>query len=177
MPKFRNDDICYGTDVEKLKEIQFLIGKEYLAVIPFGTMNPKDKHKFNEDDKLMRYLQDRVKAGDEICLHGWKHLDITKYKIKDTIWRIIEAKSYLERALDIKIKYFVPPFHLINSEIEHWLKVIGLEVLDGRDSEDLDALAETNQQPAKEIFYYHWWKTDIDKLKIWLENYQKNCQS
>jgi len=177
----RGDDISVETDANKLKEISDCFNElqtqEVLAIVPFGkVIRPieveLEVNKFNENGLLVKYLKDRIESGTEVALHGWEHINITEPELEDAIWEIIKARDYIEKLLEVKVKYFVPPFHIINKDLKYWLESLGFEILAG-EGEDLDKLAKKYQSFKKEttMLWYHWWETDIEELKKWIKKY------
>jgi peptidoglycan/xylan/chitin deacetylase (PgdA/CDA1 family) len=159
----RADDIFFDTDVSKLAEIEAIVGETIYAVTMYGNLEGGETP-FNQNGDLTRFLK-----GKTIALHHYKHVPISDGNVKDTVWEIMQAKDLIERLLETDITYFVPPCHILDDEVLYWVKYLGMEVLTGDNAEDLDLLVNENRNPRKdtEVLWYHWWDTDIEKLRQW----------
>lgn len=137
--------------------------KEILSVIMYEKGKP-----FNEDNNLMKFLREKIERGNEIALHGLDHKDITTLSTKDALFELLGAKKEIEDLLEIKIRYYVPPYHKITPELETYLNLAGLEVIAGNGA-DLVPLINIESRTDTEMYYYHWWELKLDKLKLFLE--------
>lgn len=168
---WRSDDIWHGCDVQKLKDMDYLFDKhgikEVLALVMYEKGEP-----FNEDNDLMKCLREKIERGNEIALHGYDHKDITSLSTRDALFELIQAKKQIEDLLEVKIRYYVPPYHIISPELTMYLKVIGLEVLAGNGA-DLVPLVNTYETTPTEMFWFHWWEMNIKKLEQWLIKYKE----
>lgn len=163
---YRSDDICHETDVVKLRKIVNLLpGKHIFAVIPFGGL--ESDARFNENGEVVQFLRERLEKGDEIALHGYKHVRLTDYSIEEIIVGVTKGREYIEKLMDIHVNYFVPPQHAINNSIKHWIESLRFEILLD-EGEDMDLLIKENRRPIRHTLWYHWQYTDLEKLEKWL---------
>jgi len=188
---FRDDDICVDTPVAKLKEISNLFEEygidELYSVVPYGNMvkdgeYSKDNYKLDiitgnepieKNKELVEFLKNRVKNGHNICLHGFRHINMEDKHLDE----ILKAKEYLEKLLECRIFYFAPPFNNISEILKTELEKRDIKVL-AREGNALEYFIDNDMDLNTEFCWYHWWrflqKPELyDKLKSWLKVHYK----
>jgi peptidoglycan/xylan/chitin deacetylase (PgdA/CDA1 family) len=185
---FRNDDVCVGCDVKKFIEVRSIFEefgiKEHYSVIPFGrniyTPNAhllsKDElnnylglDKITTDPEACEFIRDSLKRGHEITLHGWNHVLVTDYSLKEQILNIRIAKEFLEDTFGVRIEYFVPPFNSYEDDTITACKENNLHIL-GRNMNQLEWLVDKDDDfTGDDHCWYHAWRfEDANKLRQWL---------
>lgn len=186
---WRNDDISWDSDVEKLRTIQEVFEKhgqrEIYSVVPFGRAiydSDNYTHEMPLDEienicglipigsntELVDFLKESISRGHKISLHGWQHTRVTDYEnIKQ---RIFEAKLYLENLLD-KVQYFVPPFNHYDQKVVMACFENDLTVSIG--GGQLEKLIEQNLYEPHNMFWYHYWRLSSNELDEWLTKYNR----
>lgn len=186
---FRNDDVCFGFDYDKYKEVQGVFEefgiKELYSVIPFGnniyTPNAHllgkqelasvlGEQLITEDDKADRFIKESLERGHEIGLHGWTHTLITLYSKEEQFDNIKKAKEFLESRYG-KIKYFIPPFNSYDDNTVKVCNELGLQIL-GRNKSQLEWLVRDNEDIKDTHYWYHAWRfNNLDDLRKWLQQH------
>jgi len=143
----RDDDTCYFTSPEDLKEAYVdLWGKIpiSLAVIPFvkarkAPFIPKDyqnsgkEYPIGENQELVSFIRKGIKRGNvSIMLHGYNHEYYPEPEFvagKNLAEKVKRGKKYLEDIFEVEIKTFVPPGNKISARGFRAVKECGLNLL------------------------------------------------
>lgn len=197
---FRNDDLAYGSNVDKYLEIQKIFEefgiREMYSVVTFGgNLYEGDPYAMSLellekrlgvlpiifDKKVDDFIKYSLKRGHTISLHGWQHTRIDKYSFKEQLEKIRTAKNLLEKQYEVKIDYFVPPFNNYNADTEKVCDQLNLKIL-GTSENRLERSVREHLEPSDNNYtWYHAWRFYTDGLSpeklreylIWLTRSQK----
>lgn len=179
---FRNDDVCFGMNVNWYRQIRSVFEKynlkEMYSVVPVGKVfyvgDPfrmseeelanKIGDEFLLDDKdAVEFIKESLERGHSISLHGWKHTIITREP--DQADKIKYYKNMLEYYFKTEIAYFVPPFNFCDAETERACDEAGLVLL-GPSQNQLEWAVGGKVEIYGNIPYcwYHAWRFFMDGL-------------
>lgn len=188
---FRNDDIAVDSDLDQLRKIQAVFEKhnlrEVYSIMAYGGgiysdythEMPLEELEKRLGDKLLEtnpavvaFLKESLARGHKISMHGWQHTRVTDYP--DVQDRIAKAKQYLEGLLDAQIEYFVPPFNHYNQRVLEACRNLGLPVSIG--GGQLEKLVDEDRFENHQMYWYHFWRLDEERLDAWLTHFLKTNQ-
>lgn len=185
---YRNDDVCFGFDAGKYKEVRDIFEefglRELYSVIPFGQniytpnahllskqelINILGDHVITDDKEADNFIKESLDRGHSIGLHGWKHVLLSHFSADDQLRNICEAKDFLEKRYNTKIRYFIPPFNSYDEGTINACRQLGLQIL-GRNTSQLEWLVRDNEEIKDEHCWYHAWRfNNPNELRLWLQ--------
>lgn len=192
---YRNDDVSVDSDVEQLRTIRDIFERngvyEHYSVIPFGKTKPLfdgydpsltleqiDKMLGNspitENKEVCDFLEESLKRGHQIMLHGWKHTRIGDYDQEYIDDKLAMGRGFLEKKFRTKIRYLAAPFNQSNDKIERACQKLQVKFL-WNDGDALEQCVREGKPVTTDFTWYHYWRffrgdLSPEKLEQWLKS-------